>query len=255
MQHEWRRMTKLLDDWCAISPYTDASCFQFEENQSALVRARDTHLIVTITGNLDARLPHLHVHHQTFHHRQCVLVVTKVLQRGQEIRWRHENRFFLFFLKKWWYQVPRCVPRCVWQVTFQKYHHHPAHRMHHFGKRIWGKCYFQQHIAAFKRLKINSTASTGRETQSAYCEQVHDCVTRLSKKGFSEANAEQRTRINCKTKWMTLMIINKRNMVPPLPCIACDLFISTFTIQLSWILQQNNANKEIFFFSLHFWVA
>ena len=42
----------------------------------------DTHLIVAITGDLDARLPHLHVHNQTFHHRQRVLVVTEVLRQG-----------------------------------------------------------------------------------------------------------------------------------------------------------------------------
>ena len=41
-----------------------------------------THLIVAITGDLDARLPHLHVHNQTFHHRQRVLVVTEVLRQG-----------------------------------------------------------------------------------------------------------------------------------------------------------------------------
>lgn len=29
---------------------------------------QDTHLIVAITGDLDARLPHLHVHNQTLHH-------------------------------------------------------------------------------------------------------------------------------------------------------------------------------------------
>lgn len=37
------------------------------------------HLIVAIAGDLDARLPHLHVHNQTFDHRQRVLVVTEVL--------------------------------------------------------------------------------------------------------------------------------------------------------------------------------
>lgn len=42
----------------------------------------DTHLIVAITGDLDACLPHLHVHNQTFHHRQRVLVVTEVLRQG-----------------------------------------------------------------------------------------------------------------------------------------------------------------------------
>lgn len=36
--------------------------------------------------------------------------------------------------------------------------------------------------------------------QSTYCEQIHDSVTGLSEEGFSEADTEQRTRINCKTK-------------------------------------------------------
>lgn len=33
-----------------------------------------------------------------------------------------------------------------------------------------------------------------------HSEQIHDGVTRLSKKGLSEANAEQRTWINFKTE-------------------------------------------------------
>lgn len=53
-------------------------------------------------------------------------------------------------------------------------------------------------------MKINSNTSTGREEQSAYCEQIHDSVTGLSKKGFSEANAEQWTRIDCKTKRLVI---------------------------------------------------
>lgn len=44
------------------------------------------HLIVTIAGDLDARLPHFHVHHQTFHHRQRVLVVTEVLRQNKAKR-------------------------------------------------------------------------------------------------------------------------------------------------------------------------
>lgn len=36
------------------------------------------------------------------------------------------------------------------------------------------------------------------EKQSAYCEQVHDGVTGLSKQRLSEADAEQWTRVDCK---------------------------------------------------------
>jgi len=39
----------------------------------------DAHLAVAIAGDLDACLPHLHVHNQTFHHWQSILVVTEVL--------------------------------------------------------------------------------------------------------------------------------------------------------------------------------
>lgn len=40
---------------------------------------RDSYLIVAIAGDLNARLFHLHVNNQAFHHRQSVLVVTEVL--------------------------------------------------------------------------------------------------------------------------------------------------------------------------------
>lgn len=39
------------------------------------------------------------------------------------------------------------------------------------------------------------------ERQSAYCEQVHDGVTGLSKQRLSEADAEQWTRVDCKPKY------------------------------------------------------
>lgn len=62
-----RQSLKLSDERVTVSPYS----FMFaalEENRTAGVRAGDTHLVVTITGDLNARLPHLHVHNQTFHH-------------------------------------------------------------------------------------------------------------------------------------------------------------------------------------------
>ena len=37
------------------------------------------YLIIAVAGDFDAGLLHLHVHHQPFHHRQSVLVVTEVL--------------------------------------------------------------------------------------------------------------------------------------------------------------------------------
>lgn len=43
--------------------------------------SQGAHLVVAVTGDLDARLLHLHVHHQTFHHWQGVLVVTEVLRQ------------------------------------------------------------------------------------------------------------------------------------------------------------------------------
>lgn len=51
------------------------------------------HLIVTIAGDLDARLPHFHVHHQTFHHRQRVLVVTEVLRQNKAKGGRRRESF------------------------------------------------------------------------------------------------------------------------------------------------------------------
>lgn len=51
------------------------------------------HLIVTIAGDLDARLPHFHVHHQTFHHRQRVLVVTEVLRQNKAKGGRRRELF------------------------------------------------------------------------------------------------------------------------------------------------------------------
>lgn len=56
----------------------------FSENKYNRMGA---HLIVAIAGDLDARLPHLHVHNQTFDHRQRVLVVTEVL--GQ---WKRKKK-------------------------------------------------------------------------------------------------------------------------------------------------------------------
>lgn len=41
----------------------------------------DSHLVVAVAGYPDGGLLHLHVHHQPFHHRQCVLVVPEVLQQ------------------------------------------------------------------------------------------------------------------------------------------------------------------------------
>lgn len=52
------------------------------------------HLIVTIAGDLDARLPHFHVHHQTFHHRQRVLVVTEVLRQNKAKRRERRRELF-----------------------------------------------------------------------------------------------------------------------------------------------------------------
>lgn len=36
--------------------------------------------------------------------------------------------------------------------------------------------------------------------ENSYCQQIHDGVTGLSKQGFSEADAEQRTWVDCKRK-------------------------------------------------------
>jgi len=55
-----------------------------------------THLIVTITGDLNARPFDLHVHHQAFHHGQRVLVVTEVLKQAREKRTRTEKLHFEF---------------------------------------------------------------------------------------------------------------------------------------------------------------
>lgn len=60
------------------------------------------------------------------------------------------------------------------------------------------------HLITFFSKCINEGASTLKinvdRNKATYCEQVHDGVTGLSKEGFPEANTEQRTRVNCKTK-------------------------------------------------------
>lgn len=47
----------------------------------------------------------------------------------------------------------------------------------------------------------NKIITQAEERQSAYCEQVHDGVTGLSKQGLSEADAEQWTWVDCKPKY------------------------------------------------------
>ena len=64
---------------------SDGTVSGVETNGAAGGRHTGAHLIVTVTGDPDARLPHLHVHNQTLHHRQSVLVVTEVLKQGWKI--------------------------------------------------------------------------------------------------------------------------------------------------------------------------
>lgn len=61
--------------------------------KSTVFVIQGAHLVVAIAGDLDARLPHLHVHNQAFHRRQRVLVVTKVLrERKLEERIKSETQ-------------------------------------------------------------------------------------------------------------------------------------------------------------------
>lgn len=62
---------------------------------------------------------------------------------------------------------------------------------------------FQEHISS--SVLILQWHSKYRE--SSYCQQVHDGVTSLSKQRFSEADTEQRTRVDCKKKTEKLIIL------------------------------------------------
>lgn len=170
------------------------------------------HLVVAITGDLDARLPHLHVNNQPFHHRQRVLVVTEVLQREEQTR-RKEN------LKN----------HQEWETDTLSL----TGAMNRFSQNKW------QYQWKLKVLNDSQTYLTVISLQSlifwfiiseqrrggTHCQQVHDGVTRLSKEWFSEANAEQWTGINCKTK-------NKVDLlrkVEPLTCLSVALLSASCT--------------------------
>lgn len=126
------------------------------------------YLIVAIAGNLDARLPHLHVHNQTFHHRQSVLVITEVLKKDS-----------LFQLK--------LISLNVWKYV------------KNYFFVLW--FYLNTECSSFVFCPQNSFKfELNKHWKAFYRKQIHDCVTGFSKERFSEANAEQRTRINWKQR-------------------------------------------------------
>lgn len=139
----------------------------------------DAHLIVTIAGDLDARLPHFHVHHQTFHHRQRVLVVTEVLRQNKAKRRAKEGVVW----------TTKAGETNQWRGDDTVRQNQPAAEWNWTERGISGRHFLQRAFYANTSHRENS-----------YCQQIHDGVTGLSKQGFSEADAEQRTWVDCKRK-------------------------------------------------------
>lgn len=73
-----------------------------------------------------------------------------------------------------------------------------------------------------------------------HCQQVHDGVTRLSEQWFSEANAEQRTGINCKTKGR---FIEKSG--------ATDMFECSFIISIVYFSRTEPSLNSLTLFYPH----
>lgn len=137
------------------------------------------HLIVAIAGDLDARLPHFHVHHQTFHHRQRVLVVTEVLRQNKAKRRAKEGVVW----------TTKAGETNQWRGDDTVRQNQPAAEWNWTARGISGRHFLQRAFYANTSHRKNS-----------YCQQIHDGVTGLSKQGFSEADAEQRTWVDCKRK-------------------------------------------------------
>lgn len=141
------------------------------------------HLIVTIAGDLDARLPHFHVHHQTFHHRQRVLVVTEVLRQNNAKGGRRRELF-----------EPQRQERQISGVVTTL-----SDKINELQSGTEQKEESQKAFPLACRFYANTS-----HRENSYCQQIHDGVTGLSKQGFSEADAEQRTWVDCKRKKMLI---------------------------------------------------